>query len=157
MRPAKLALIAATVLTTACASDGTSGPANNTSFETRLSAVAAAPTTGLADPVLNIAVTVTSTLPESVSGNLCANTVQARLSNGTSWTDVTSTNAVCSTIAVMLPSGGTVQFRGVADPAKVRALLGGNSGTVVFKVQHSLAGASTNYMLQSNEVTWNVI
>lgn len=157
MRTAKLALIAATVFATACASDGTSSPNTNTNFETRLNAVAAAPSTTLADPVLNIAVTVSSTLPESVSGNACASAVQARLANGSTWTDVTSTTAVCSTIAVLLPSGGTVSIRGVADPAKVRSLLGGNSGTVVFKVQHSLAGSSTNYLLQSNEVTWNVI
>jgi hypothetical protein len=157
MRLARAILATATIVVTACATDGTSSPTtNDPSFETRLAAAATAPTTSIGGPTLTINVAVTNTLPETVSGGVCVNSVMARAVNRSTWTDVTSSLGVCSALAVILAPGNTVSFRGIADPAKVRAVIGGNTGIVVFKVQHSLSGASTNYLLQSNEVSWTV-
>ena len=158
MRVFRVALAAATLFATACASDGTTSPTDaQGQFETRLSAAATPPTSSLSDPTLTLNVAVTNTLTETVSGSICATTVLARTVSGTSWTNVTSVTVACPQSAAIIASGATVNFRGIADPAKVRAVVGGAAGTVVFKVQHSLSGTSTTYMLQSNEVTWNVI
>ena len=150
-------LAAATLFATACASDGTTSPTNTSGqFETRLSAAATPPTVSITSPTLTLNVEVTNTLSETVSGSICATTVLARTVSGTSWTNVTSATASCPQSAAIVAAGATVTFRGIADPAKVRAVAGGNTGTVVFKVQHTLSGNSTNYNLQSNEVTWTM-
>ncbi len=153
MRITRAALLAATIFAASCASDGTTSPAETRQFETRLSASAAAPSTPISGELLTLSVSVTNTLPESVSGPVCADVVQARRA-GVAWTDVTAGSFACSALAVIIPAGGTASITAVADAAKVRTLLGGTTGTVVFRVQHSLSGDTKRYTLQSNEVTW---
>lgn len=154
MHLVRTALVAASLVVMGCSSDDATSPNGSTQFETRLAAAASEPITGRGGELLTLDVAVTNTLPETVSGGICAQTVQARTVSGTAWTNVTSETAVCSALAVIVPVGGTVTFKANADAAKVRTVLGGSTGTVLFRVQHSLAGASTSYMVQSNTVTW---
>ncbi len=155
MRIIRNALFSASLFAMGCASDGSTSPTNSPPFETRLSAAATAPTTPISGEILTLNVAVTNTLAESVSGGVCATTVQARRES-TSWVDVTSSIAMCTAQAVIVPAGGTAMFRANADPARVRTVLGGATGTVIFRVQHTLAGDNRNYTLQSNEVRWTV-
>ena len=158
MKFTRIALIAATVGMTACASDGTTSPTDNVRIESRLAAVASAPdgNSSLATPGVTIRVTVTSSLTETVSGGVCAESVEARLTTDTRWTDVTSASSVCSTIALLLRPGQTVTVDGIADPAKIRSMAA--PGTLVMlRVRHSLAGSDKSYVLQSNEVGWVVL
>ena len=154
MRFARIAIVTASLFATGCASDVATSPNRPANFELRLAAARSAPTAPLGARLLTLDLAVTNTLTESVSGGICATTVQARTASAASWTDVTSSSAACAALAVIVPVGGTAMFKANADPDKVRAVLGGSTGTVSFRVQHSLAGASTNYMLQSNTVTW---
>jgi hypothetical protein len=148
----RFALIAATALATACASDGTTSP-TTAAPDARLSAVATVTSVSINDassPVM-LRVAVTSTLTEQVSAGSCAQLVQARTTGGTTWTDVTTTNGSCSTNILLLAPGATVQISGSADVAKLRTVAATGS-TVVVRVRHTLDGASSKYTLQSNEV-----
>ncbi|MDZ7631269.1 MAG: hypothetical protein U5K74_07960 [Gemmatimonadaceae bacterium] len=151
----RVALIAASAFVAACGSDGSTSPASSTPIETRLSATATAPTAAIADPMVSMKVTVTSSLPETVSGGVCAETVEARQTNGTTWTNVTSTSFACSAMAIVLAPGSSIDLTAVADQAKIRAVAG-TASSVVLRARSSLAGASTNYTLQSTEVTWQL-
>lgn len=154
MRMTRIALLAASVLATACSSDETTAPAAFT-IETRLAASAAVPIASMSDANVTMRVAVTSTLPETVSGGVCAQVIEARVPSATTWTDVTSASGVCSANAIMLAPGGTININAIADQAKARAVAG-SSTTLVLRARHSLAGASANYILQSNEVTWQL-
>jgi hypothetical protein len=156
MRIARFALAASTALIAACASDGATSPTTPRPIESRLAAVAVAPTSvSVSDANVTMKVAVTSSLAEPVTGGVCAQTIEARTPNGTSWTDVTSTSAVCPALAAQLMPGATLNISAIADMSKVRAVAG--SGTsIVLRARHSLAGASSTYMLQSNEVTWQL-
>jgi hypothetical protein len=154
MRMTRIALLAATVLATACSSNETTAPAPIT-IETRLAAAAAVPIASLSDANVTMRVAVTSALTETVSGGVCAQIIEARLPAASSWTDVTSSSGVCSANAIMLAPGGTININAIADQAKARGVAG--SGTsLVLRARHTLAGASANYILQSNEVTWQL-
>jgi hypothetical protein len=155
MRLIRTVVLSASLFAMGCASDGATSPTDSTPLETRLSAAATAPTTPISSELLTLNVAVTNTLPEMVSGGVCATTVQARRES-TTWVDVTSSVAMCIAQAVMVPAGGTAMFRANADPARVRTVLGGATGTVIFRVQHTLAGETRSYTLQSNEVRWTV-
>jgi hypothetical protein len=155
MRIIRNLVLSASLVTMGCGSDGSTGPTSSPQFETRLSAAATAPTTPISGQMLTLNVAVTNTLAEAVSGGICATTVQARRES-TTWVDVTSSVAVCTAQAVVVPAGATVMFLANADPARVRTVLGGPTGTVIFRVQHTLAGDTRSYTLQSNEVRWTV-
>jgi hypothetical protein len=149
MRLTTAVALAATVLVTACASDGTTSP--NPSIDARLAAVASTPTASVSDPSVTMNVAVTSSLSETVSGGRCAEVVEAKATGGTTWVDVTSKSAVCSTIAIQLAAGQTVTITATADKAAVVAMAG-SSKTVMMRARHRLASAATSYTLQSNEV-----
>ncbi len=151
----RVALIAASAFVAACGSDGSTSPASSTPIETRLSSVAAAPTAAISDPMVTMKVTVTSSLPETVSGGVCAGAVEARLPNSNTWTDVTSNSFACSAMAIVLAPGASIDLTAVADQAKIRAVAG-TAPSVVLRARSSLAGATTNYTLQSTEVTWQL-
>lgn len=155
MRITRLALVAATALLAACSTDDTTGPNTSGPADSRLAAVAAAPTSSVSDANVTMMVSVTSSLPETVTGGVCAQIIEARLASSTAWTDVTSSSAVCSMLAAQLLPGGSLSISAIGDQSKIRAVAG-NSGSVVLRARHTLAGASTSYMLQSNEVTYQV-
>jgi hypothetical protein len=158
MKFARIALIAASVGMTACASDGTTGPTDTRAIESRLAAVASTPdgSGSLATPGVTVRVTVTSSLTETVSGGVCAESVEARLASDTRWSDVTSSTAVCSALAIQIRPGATVTIDGIADPAKIRSMAAPGT-SVMLRVRHSLAGSEKSYVLQSNEVAWVVL
>ncbi len=155
-RTKRFALIAGSLLASACASDSATAPADTFPLETRLSAVAAVPSATVTDPTVTMKVTVTSSLQENVSGGVCAQTIEARPGSGSAWTDVTSSTAVCSALAVVLPPGGSITMNAVADQAKIRAAVGSSTSTVVLRARSKLFGANSSYMLQSSEVTWQL-
>lgn len=155
MKILRVALVATTLLASACGSDDGSRAygATNGGVEARLSAALATPTVQISNPNVMMSVNVTSALQEPVQGGICASVVQARAVNGTSWVDVASDGAACSTIAILLRPSETVTLTAAADQAKLRAVAGAASRSVVIRVRHTLNGASANYTLQSNEVT----
>jgi hypothetical protein len=153
MRMTRIALLAATVFAAACSSDETTAPAPV--IDSRLAAVAVVPTAAINDANVTMRVAVTSALAETVSGGVCAQTIEARTPSGTAWTDVTSSNGVCSANAVVLAPGATININAIADQAKARTVAG-SGPSVVLRARHTLAGASANYVLQSNEVTWQL-
>ena len=155
MRITRLALVAATALLAACGTDDSTGPNIHGTGDTRLAAVATSPTSSVADANVTMMVRVTSSLPETVSGGVCAQVIEARLASSTAWTDVTSTSAACSMLAAQLLPGGTLSISAIGDQSKIRAVAG-NSASVVLRARHTLAGASTSYTLQSNEVTYQL-
>ena len=63
MRTARFAFVIASLLTSACASDGTSSPSIDSPITAGLSAVAAAPVGSVGDPNVTMRVSVTSALP----------------------------------------------------------------------------------------------
>ena len=155
MRIARIALAAASVLIAACSSNEVTNPTVGAPVESRLAAVGSVDAVSLADANVTMRVAVTSSLQETVTGGVCAQTIEARLPAGTSWTDVTSSSGVCSAIAIVLAPGSTVNLNAIAEQAKVRAVAG-TSPSVVLRARHTLTGSSTSYMLQSNEVTWQL-
>ena len=155
MHTARFALVLASLVATACASDGTSGPSLESPISAGLSAVAAAPVGSMSDPNVTMKVTVTSSLPETVSGGVCAQIVEGRTASGTMWTDVTSKSFPCSTLAVSLAPGASTSITAAADQAKIRVLVGAGS-TVVLRARSALFGASGSYGLISNEVTYQL-
>ncbi len=156
MRISGIALLSASLLLAACGADDTTAPAQRAPIETRLSAIAVAPTATLNDPTVSMTVSVTSTLPEMVSGGVCAQVIEARTPSGTTWTDVKSAFSACSAQAILLMPGATANFTAVADPAKIRAVAGAAGTSVVLRARHTLAGASASYTLQSTEVTYQL-
>jgi hypothetical protein len=154
MRMTRIALLAASVFAVACSSDEATAP-SPLNIETRLAATADVPVATLSDANVTMRVAVTSALQETVSGGVCAQTIEARTPSGTSWTDVTSSNGVCSAQAIVLAPGGTISINAIADQAKARTAAG-SSPSLVLRARHTLAGASANYTLQSNEVTWQL-
>jgi hypothetical protein len=155
MRITRVAVAATALLMAACASDETTSPPTR-SIESRLAAVAVSPTASVSDQSVTMMVSVTSSLPESVSGGVCAQVIEARQPSATSWTDVTSTSAACSTLAAVLAPGSTLRISAIGDQAKLRAVGGASGASVVLRARHTLAGASTSYTLQSNELTWQL-
>lgn len=155
MRITRLALLATTALFAACGTDETTAPNTLGTVDTRLAAVAAAPTSSVADANVTMMVAVTSSLPEAVSGGVCAQIIEARLASGTAWTNVTSTSAACSMLAAQLLPGGTLNISAIGDQSKIRAVAG-SSSSVVLRARHTLAGAATSYTLQSNEITYQL-
>ncbi len=152
MRLERIALFAATVLATACASDGTTGP-KDTVGDTRLAAVATVTSASLSDASrVTLQVTVTSTLSEQVTGGSCASLVQARTASATTWTNVTSSLSVCSANALLLAPRGTALISASADASKLREVASTGT-TIVLRVRHTLDGASTSYTMQSNDVS----
>ena len=151
LRLNRIALIAASVVASACASDGSTSP-SVPAIETRLAATATAPTAALNDPTMTMSVEVRSTLPETVTGGRCASVVEARLATATAWTEVTSKTAVCSAIAISLAPGAVTTISAIADQAAVKAVAG-SSKTVLMRARHTLSGASASYTLQTNEVS----
>ena len=111
---------------------------------------------GLDRPLMQLVNTFkSSSLPEAVSGGVCAQIIEARLASGTAWTNVTSTSAACSMLAAQLLPGGTLNISAIGDQAKIRTVAG-SSSSVVLRARHTLAGASTSYTLQSNEITFQL-
>ncbi len=155
MRTARFALVIASLAGSACASDGTSGPSIDAPITAGLSAVAAAPVGSLSDPNVTMKVSVTSALPEIVSGGVCAQVVEGRTPSSTTWTDVTSQSFACSAIAVSLAPGATTSITAAADQARIRTLVGSGT-TVVLRARSALFGASGSYSLVSTEVTYKL-
>ena len=155
MRTTRFPFVIALLAATACASDGTSGPSIDTPIRAGLSAVAAAPVGSVSDPNVTMKVSVTSALPEVVSGGVCAQVVEGRAASATAWTDVTSTSFACSAIAVSLAPGATTLITAAADQAKIRTVVGSGS-SVVLRARSALFGASGSYALVSNEVTYTL-
>lgn len=155
MKILRVALVATTLLASACGSDdgGRITGSTNGGVEARLSAALATPAVQINNPNVMMTVNVTSALQESVQGGRCASTVQARAVNGSTWVDVASTATVCSTIEILLRPSESVTLSAAADQAKLRAVAGPSASTVVVRVRHTLNGATANYTLQSNEVT----
>lgn len=152
-RTARFAMLALSVAAVGCVSVETTAPAlADTKVDVRLSAVAANPVASLSDPNVNVQIAVRSDLPETVTGGRCANVIEARQPNGTTWTNVTSADAACSTIAIVLAPGATVSISASGSQAAIRAMAGSGS-SVVLRARHTLSGASTSYTLQTNEVT----
>jgi hypothetical protein len=156
MRTTRFLLVAASLIATACASDGSTSPKSNPVNDTRLAAATLAPTAAVNDPTVTMQVSVTSALPESVSAGVCAQTVEARAVTGTAWSDVSSVSSVCSALAVVLLPGGTANLSASGDQAKIRAAAGAGASTVVLRAKILMAGASTTYQVSSNEVTWKL-
>jgi hypothetical protein len=155
MHIARFALVASSVLIAACASDEATSPSAPRQIESRLAAVAAPPTASPADANVTMMVAVTSTLPEVVTGGVCAQTIEARVASGTTWSDVTSTTAACNRLAAMLIPGGTLNISAFGDKAKIRATAG-SATAVLLRARHSLAGATGTYTLQSNEISFTL-
>lgn len=154
MRMTRILLTAASVFVTACASDGTTGPDVRIP-STQLVAMAESPLQRLGATNVTFNVVVTSTLQETVSGGVCAETVQAKPLSGGSWTNVSASTQACARIAAILAPGGTMNVAAAADKAKLTALLSGNANSVLVRVRHSLIGEMSNqiYQVQSNEIT----
>ncbi len=155
MRTARFALAIASLVTAACSADSTSGPSITSPITAGLNAVAAAPVGSVSDPNVTMRVSVTSALPEMVSGGVCAQVVEGRTPSGTTWTDVTSTSFVCSAIALSLAPGATTSITAAGDQAKIRTLVG-SGNTVMLRARSALFGASGSYALVSNEVSYQL-
>ena len=156
MHLTRFVLVAASLAATACASDTATSPApRDLTPDSRLSAVAATPVAVVGSATVTMKVSVTSTLPESVSGGVCADAVEARTASATTWTDVTATNFACSALAATLAPGATLTLTAAADQAKLKAAAG-SATTVVMRARSSLSGASASYKLLSNEVTYQL-
>ena len=152
MRASRVATIALSMLAAACAADETTSPKANDVVDVRLSAVAGVPVAAVGDPTVSMQVTVRSSLPEAVSGGECANVIEARLPNSTSWTNVTATNGVCSARALLLSPGASATITAAGSQAAIRTMANG-AASVVLRAKHTLTGASSSYTLQTNEVT----
>jgi hypothetical protein len=155
MRNTPFAVVAASLLVAACATDSSTTLGPDGSSDPRLSAVAAAPVADLESSMVTMKIAVTSSLPESVSGGVCASAVEARTAASSTWTDVTSSSYACPAIAAVLTPGSTLTLTAAADPARIRAVAG-SSATVLLRVRSSLNGSSVAYVLQSNEVTYQL-
>ena len=153
MRFPAMVMTAATALVAACASDGTTSSKNSAPVDARLVAVAQSPIVRPGDALVLVDVTVRSNLPETVSGSVCAETVEAKVSGGT-WIDVTATSVACIQLVAILAPGASMTVSASADPAKIQAVRGLNR-EVLLRVRHSLVSNSGNarYVLQSNEIT----
>jgi len=99
-----------------------------------------------------MSVTLTSSLPESVTSGVCALLVDARAVSSSSWIDVRPDNPICTLQALQLTPGGTLRINAIADKAKLRVVAGGAGGAVVVRIRHTVDGASTTYALQSAEL-----
>ncbi len=156
IRFSRIVLISSTVLAAACASDETTAPAIFVEADARLAAVAGPPTAAISGQMVTLRVAVTSALPESVTGGVCADAIEARAVSGGTWSNVTSTLAACPTLAVQLAPGATINLTASADQSKLRTVAGSSTGRVVLRVRSTLNGATTTYTLQSNEVTFQL-
>jgi len=157
MKLSHLAIIAVAAISTACSSDESTGP--SPIIEARLAAVAIVTSSSVMISnvqTVGLRVDVTSALSEPVTGGSCAQLVEARAPGGSAWVNVTAPTGLCSANIVRLVPGGTVQISAIADQAKLRALITGVNRSVTIRVQHTLAGASSSYTLQSNEVAFTV-
>jgi hypothetical protein len=155
MHISRLALVASAALFAACASDTATSPTPPRQIESRLAAVATSPTASVSDANVTMMVAVTSTLTEPVTGGVCAQTIEARAASSTTWSDVTSNTAVCSLLAAQLAPGATLNISAIGDQAKIRTAAG-SASSVLLRARHSLAGASSTYTLQSNEITFQL-
>lgn len=155
MRNNRFTIVAASLLVAACATDGSVNVGPIGSTDSRLSAVAAPPVADLASAMVTMKIAVTSSLPESVTGGVCASAVEARTAASTTWTDVTSSSYACPAIAAVLLPGSTLTITAAADAAKIRAVAGASTA-VVLRARSTLNGSNTAYMLQSNEVTYQL-
>ena len=152
MRASRVATIALSVLAAACAADDTTAPKAGDAFDVRLAAIAADPVAAVGNATVSMQVTVVSSLPEAVSGGECANLIEARLPNASSWTNVTAAEGVCSTRALLLSPGATAAITATGSQSAIRAMANG-AGSVVLRARHTLSGATATYTLQTNEVT----
>ena len=154
MRFSAMVMTAATALIAACASDGSTSSKNSAPVDARLVAVAQSPIVRPGDAFVLFDVTVRSNLPETVSGSVCAETVEAKPVSGGTWTDVTATSMACIQLAAILAPGASMTVSASADPMKIQAVRG-QSRSVLLRVRHSLVSNSGNarYALQSNEIT----
>ena len=154
MRFSSMVMTAATALIAACASDGTTSLKNNVPVDARLVAVAQSPIVRPGDAFVALDVTVRSNLPETVSGGVCAETVEAKPVSGGTWTNVTATSVACIQIAAILAPGASMTISALADPTKIQAVRG-LSREVLLRVRHSFVSSTGNarYVLQSNEIT----
>ena len=156
MHITRLAVAAAALVAAACASDGSTSPVvADRAADSRLAAVAASPVADLASAMVTMKVAVTSSLPETVTGGVCAQAVEARTATSATWTDVTASTYACPALAAVLAPGGTLTLTAAAAQAKLKAVAGTGS-TVLLRARSSLAGANTSYNLQSNEVTYQL-
>ena len=155
MRMNRLLIATAALVAVACGSDDVTSPSPDRAADPRLSAVAADPVADITSSTVTMKVSVSSTLSESVSGGVCAQSVEARTASATTWTDVTANSFACSALAAVLAPGSTLILTAAADPAKIKTVAG-SAASVLLRARSSLAGASTSYLLQSNEVTYQV-
>ena len=156
MRNSRFTIVAASLLVAACSTDGSTSTAPPIgSTDSRLSAVAAAPVADQLSAMVTMKIAVTSSLPESVTGGVCASAVEARTAASTTWTDVTSSTYACPALAAVLMPGATLTITAAADPAKIRAVAG-SSAAVLLRARTSLNGSNVAYTLQSNEVTYQL-
>lgn len=155
MRKTRFALFAASLVVAACSTDSSVATGLDIPADARLSAVAAAPVADLVSSTVTMKVAVTSSLSESVTGGVCASAVQARTTAGTTWSDVTASTYACPALAAVLTPGSTLTITAAADPAKLRAVAGSGT-TIVLRARSSLNGSSVAYVIQSNEVTYQL-
>lgn len=156
MRMTRFVLVAAWLVAAGCASDATTGPrAANPTADSRLAAVATAPVMLAGSSTVTMKVAVTSTLPESVTGGVCADVVEARTAASTSWANVTASTFACSALAAVLAPGATLTLTAAADETKIKSAAGAST-TVLLRARSSLTGASSTYVLQSNEVSYQL-
>lgn len=154
MRMTNILLTAASVFVAACASDSTTGPDVRIP-STQLVAIAGSPIALVGAATVTFDVVVTNNLQETVTGGVCAETVEAKPLSGGSWTTVTSSTQACSMIAAILAPRASLSLSAAADRAKLNALANGSANSVLMRVRHSLTGQLTgqNYLVQSNEIT----
>lgn len=155
MNMSRILLVAAAALVAGCASDGIAGGTDVTPTTTRLVAVAEAPIPRAGASTVTLNVVVTNRLQESVTGGICAQTVEAKPVSGGTWTNVTSSMQACPAIAAILDPGGTLRISASADKAELVAMLDGRTSGVLLRVRHLLVGSTTGerYLVQSNEIT----
>jgi len=160
MRLSRILLACSTAALVACASDGTTSPTTTPAppipggrvVDARLGATLGSPTAVLGSETVTMSVTLTSSLPESVTSGVCALLVDARAVSSSSWIDVRPDNPICTLQALQLTPGGTLRINAIADKAKLRVVAGGAGGAVVVRIRHTVDGASTTYALQSAEL-----
>lgn len=156
MTISRIALLAATAFVVGCSSDDPTSPGPGARIEPKLAASAQSPTATIGDPVVTMRVAVTNSLAETVTGGVCAQEIEARSMAGTTWANVASNQLVCTLQAIQIAPGATANITAAGDQAKIRAAAGAGATSVVLRVRHTLAGSSTTYTLQSNELTWQL-
>jgi hypothetical protein len=156
MRMTRFALVTASLVAVGCASEASTSPLDaNPAADSRLAAVATAPVMLAGSSMVTMKVAVTSTLTESVTGGVCASVVEARTAASTAWVNVTSSTFACPALAAVLTPGATLTLTAAADETKIKSAAGAST-TVLLRARSSLSGASATYVLQSNEVSYQV-